>query len=439
MSDFSAKQTALTSGSIEQWSIITGNTLAEVTQTGYLSQKSQGLGITYQNESWAAVRTTDNGTLFMQIVVSSDGLVASLVNPYQNGTTPIFDNIIMSGNILDPNLNIMLGLSSLSSSAVNYVLISNTGTGTNPTIRAAGSDSVLSLDLRAKSTGSIDLLGGAANVAKFYNISNINENMVFDISALTSSRIIAWPDASGTVSVSSGSFVDGDFAIYSGTSGQLIDSGFSPSNAAKTKVVMAEGASIANHIATYSDINGTISLDSSTAINVGDIQAGNSGNPGTLISYPSNPGAGKLVLSAANSGGNVTTTITHGPMSQSTTLLFADPGAGVGLFGVMANSVPVDNGTVLFDGVNGLLKNAPYSFLSNTTTPWGGGATFFTFTATGMTSSSIVGGVTILSSTNPVSIASPIIPGPNTLTVTFSADPGANTVVSYIATTQSIP
>lgn len=76
---------------------------------------------------------------------------------------------------------------------------------------------------------------------------------------------------------------------------------------------------------------------------------------------------------------------------------------------------------------------ASASIIANTTAAYAGGGTSNAYTATGLTVNSKVSAV-IRASTNAVSICK-ALPGTNTLTVTFSADPGANTTVDYIALT----
>ena len=51
--------------------------------------------------------------------------------------------------------------------------------------------------------------------------------------------------------------VSNDFANFNGTSGQIKDSGYSPTNAAKTKVVMLNAAPTINHVAAFT-ADGTI-------------------------------------------------------------------------------------------------------------------------------------------------------------------------------------
>lgn len=52
--------------------------------------------------------------------------------------------------------------------------------------------------------------------------------------------------------------VDGDFATFNGTTGNIEDAGYSPSNPTKTKVVMANGATVVNNVALFADTAGTI-------------------------------------------------------------------------------------------------------------------------------------------------------------------------------------
>ena len=52
--------------------------------------------------------------------------------------------------------------------------------------------------------------------------------------------------------------VSGDFAIFSNVDGTLEDLHYSPSNAAKTKVVMADAATVVGQFPMFTDINGTI-------------------------------------------------------------------------------------------------------------------------------------------------------------------------------------
>lgn len=56
----------------------------------------------------------------------------------------------------------------------------------------------------------------------------------------------------------------GDFAVFNGTTGQIKDAGYLPSNAALTNVVMQSGASVTGNAPKYNDTKGTL-VDSGVA------------------------------------------------------------------------------------------------------------------------------------------------------------------------------
>lgn len=101
---------------------------------------------------------------------------------------------------------------------------------------------------------------------------------------------------------------------------------------------------IANHIATYTNTDGTISEDPATAISGGNIQAGLSGTAGTFISYPGTASKGSLILAAVANTGNTTTTISNNAMAQASVVGIPDPGNATGQFLVGATATPFVNG-----------------------------------------------------------------------------------------------
>ncbi len=161
-----------------------------------------------------------------------------------------------------------------------------------------------------------------------------------------------------TVSISSGDItlepvagevtlpvVSGDFAVFTGTAGALDDLGYSPSDATKTKVVMASAAVAANRIACFADTAGTINDDAATAINGGNIQAGLSGTAGHLASFPTTAAKGSLRVVAADNTGDTVTTITNAAMGQATTLTIPDPTQSTG--SILVSKVEADPGANL--------------------------------------------------------------------------------------------
>ncbi len=84
---------------------------------------------------------------------------------------------------------------------------------------------------------------------------------------------------------------------------------------------------IANHIAIYTNVTGTLSEDAATAINGGNIQAGLNATAGVLVSFPATINTGSLKLAATASGGNFITTITNASQAAARTYTIPDAGA----------------------------------------------------------------------------------------------------------------
>lgn len=248
------------------------------------------------------------------------------------------------------------------------------------------------------------------------------------------SLVNPYESASSGVSYS-GTLVGGNFAVYDGTTGIIEDLGYLPSDATKTKVVMASAAVLANRIACFADVSGTVNDDAATAINAGNLQAGLSGTAGYLASFPSTAERGSLRLAAIANSGDTLTTISNASMGQASVISIPDPVAATANF-VVAPAALVSGNMVKASGTAGLLIDAGFQFKGATTAAYAGGGTSNAFTATGLTSAWIVT-ASILTSTNAVSIVK-VVPGTNTLTITFSGDPGANTTVSWNAISAAV-
>lgn len=229
--------------------------------------------------------------------------------------------------------------------------------------------------------------------------------------------------------------VSGDFAVFDGTTGKIKDAGYLPTDAAKTKVVMANAAVVAGYIACFTDTSGTIDDGAATAINPGNIQAGLSGTAGAVIAYPGTASKGSLILTATDNTGNTSVSITNAAHGQATVYSIPDVGASTGKFTVVTGAL-VDGVLMKASGTAGKLASAGYNIKSAVTASYAGGGTSNAFTATGLTATSIVT-ATIKTSTNAVAIAK-AVPGTDTLTITFTADPGASTTVQWIATSVAV-
>lgn len=141
--------------------------------------------------------------------------------------------------------------------------------------------------------------------------------------------------------------VSGNFVVFDGTTGILKDGGASPSDATKTKVVMASAAVTANHIACFSDTAGTVNDDASTAINAGNIQAGLSGTAGALASFPATVTTGSFITQATSNSGAFNTVLTNNALGQTTTFRLPDPGAASAGILVSTLTAPDNNANLI--------------------------------------------------------------------------------------------
>ena len=196
----------------------------------------------------------------------------------------------------------------------------------------------------------------------------------------------------------------------------------------------------ANHIATYVNTEGELSEDPATAITGGNLQAlgnvlaGASGTAGRLTSYAPAANSGTLSVVAANSGANVANVITNGLNTVASTYTLppilgaSNSSAGVA---IVSTGSAVTGQLVTFNGTSGNLASAGFNLHGGITPTYAGGGTSNAFTVSGITAASIVT-CSIASQTNNASITK-VVPSTNTITITFSADPGAGTVLYWSA------
>ncbi len=89
--------------------------------------------------------------------------------------------------------------------------------------------------------------------------------------------LVPWVDASNVLLP----VVNGDFATFNGTTGQIKDAGFLPSDPAQTRVVMEKGASVIGDLPKYNDVTGTILDSGISAASVAALLAGSGGGGGS--------------------------------------------------------------------------------------------------------------------------------------------------------------
>lgn len=179
-------------------------------------------------------------------------------------------------------------------------------------------------------------------------------HQIFEFNGDDFSTLIQLPGGNGAVTLP---VVSGDFTVFNGTLGALKDAGYSASDPTKTKVVMANAAVLANHIAVFSDTAGTIDDDAATAINTGNIQAGLSGTAGYLASFPATSARGSLRLVAANSAGDTVTQITNASFNQASVLTIPDPGTATANF-LLAPAALISGNLIAASGTAGKVVDA---------------------------------------------------------------------------------
>ena len=86
-------------------------------------------------------------------------------------------------------------------SAVNYLTISNNTTGNEPTIASAGSDSNVSIILAPKGDAGVNIYTAAVTATPLQIYSGTSKQHItnFSFANTAVTRNVAWPDASGTV------------------------------------------------------------------------------------------------------------------------------------------------------------------------------------------------------------------------------------------------
>jgi len=169
------------------------------------------------------------------------------------------------------------------------------------------------------------------------------------------------------------------------------------------------------------------------------IISGSPGNSGEIVIEDGT--ANYLVIACTGALGNQVNFVPTGTFGQNTNFLLSDPGAtNAYITGLQSNGSEA-NHLVKFANTNGLMSDSGISSTDvqlNTNIRaqksgniGGSGAGPISVSVAGLTSSSVVV-ASIVSSSNPVSIIA-VTTGSGAFDITFSADPGASAIISYVA------
>lgn len=197
--------------------ILTNDTYATVTTTGYLTLSKQQ-GFTFNDSQMALVYTSDDGPVWLKVVITYSGssplnTVVSLVAPSVPGsvTLPtIANHIIVSTDTAGT-------LANLTGTAINNGSIQAGLSGTAGTLISYPSTA---------SKGSL-ILAAVANTG--------DTNVIISNAAHGQASVYSIPDAANAVGrflvgATATPFVSGNFPVASGTGGLMVDSGLAAAN-----------------------------------------------------------------------------------------------------------------------------------------------------------------------------------------------------------------
>lgn len=308
--------------------VLTNDTYAQVTATGYLNQEKQN-GTTFNNQQMALVYTTDDGPVWLKVAITYSG--ATVLN-----TVVSLVEISSPGSIVLPTIT-------------NHLIVSTniTGTLSNLTGTAINNGTIQSGLLAGGIVGSFvayptTTLSGFLELLPTVNGSGNFNTIITNAASVAQSQTISVPDvgaATGQFVAKTAAFVSGNFPQNSGTAGLVIDSGLAVSNIVSK--IAANTFSGAGQII-LAKVNGTEAANAVTASgNAGLITTSSlttAGGSSYAIVWTNTKITATSVLSFCIQGGtNTTQNITFScvPGAGSATLTIYNNTAATGLNGTI--------------------------------------------------------------------------------------------------------
>lgn len=269
--------------------ILTNDTFATVTTTGYLTNFKQE-GFTFSNNQMALVYTTDTGPIWLKVVITYSGstvlnTVVSLVD-ISNAGDVVLPTI---ANHIATYTNTLGTLSEDAATAIN---------GGNIQAGLSGTAGYLSSFPGTASKGSLRLTAVANTGDTVTTLSNV---------AMGQASVVSIPDPANAVGrlligATATPFVSGNFPVASGTGGLMVDSGLAASNIQnKTNIKAAQVASLGGGGAGPL----TVTAAGCTTSSVICVDIVNSSNPVSVVKV--DPGTGNFALTlSADPGATLT-------------------------------------------------------------------------------------------------------------------------------------
>lgn len=371
--------------------ILTNDTLAQVTATGYLNGVTQKFqiplsesdialvttktspnspttsvgwfGIAVSNGNWSLTGTTGEGTVVLPTIANH---LATYTNTL--GTLSEDPATAISGG------NIQAGLSGTAGYLASF-----------PATMAKGSLQLVAASSAGDTVTTITNASQAA--ARTYTIPDGGASSSFLLTNSGGTQTIATGNLTltlGNLLVSAGSITATAGAISAGTT-------------------LSAGTTIAAGTGISSTTGNIVAV-------AGNVTAGSDAHAGVLTSFPATTANGSLIVAAVNAGAAHNTTISNGVMGQATVYTLGDIGAATG-------GIVVATTDLRMKAVSGSVVT--------------GGAAAQTITDAFCTTGSIVTG-NWNTQANAVSVLT-IVPGNGSFVVTSSGDPGSSTF-NYIIT-----
>lgn len=180
------------------------------------------------------------------------------------------------GQINDTNGNGSLLLSA-TTSAVNYIQITNGATGSPTNIQAIGSDTDINMGLYTKGIGAFSLVSSTTTLPLIiYNGTGSQHSTTFSMSNTAAARTVTFPDASGTVGfTSTGSWTPVFTSSGGGTATYTLQTGTYTTNGNTTSFsmrIVLSGLPSAGNV-TITGLPGTLSAVGAVSVYGNALQA----------------------------------------------------------------------------------------------------------------------------------------------------------------------
>ena len=384
--------------------ILTNDTLAEVTATGYLDGIVSGG--TPLSEADIACVTTKTSPNAASTQVGWFGVIKSGENWSLTATTSAGGVILPTiANHIATYTNALGNLSEDAATAIN---------GGNIQAGLSGTAGYLASFPATAARGSLYLVGANSAGDTVTTITNASQAAartytIPDGGQAASSFLLTDNATTQTIATGSLALTLGNITVAAGNITATLGNIAATAGSVTAGTTVTAGTSV-SATTTVTAGTGVTATTGNISATQGNLVAGSSGHPGTLTSFPGTAANGSLIIAGVNAGGAFNTTISNGTMGQSTVYTMGDIGAATG-------GIVVATSAIRMKSVAGAAV--------------AGGAAAQTITDAFCTSTSNVVG-NWNTQANAASVLK-IVPGNGSFVVTSSADPGASTF-NYIIT-----